>query len=88
MANTTPNRWDEYNEQMLERCTVCRRRHAGSPDAADWAVQALLNTFPVGIKCPNCQSLEDRAEVVIRQASGVTFCREGLSLVHSRKPGR
>jgi hypothetical protein len=84
MANTTPNRWDEFREQLLERCAVCRRRHAGSPDAADWAVQALLNTLPVGIKCPNCQSLEDRAEVIIRQASGVTYHHEGLRLVRNR----
>jgi hypothetical protein len=86
MANTNPNPWDEFREILLERCAVCRRRHAGSPDAADWAIQALLNTFPVGIKCPNCQPPEGRAEVAIRQASCVTNRYEGLRLVRNQKP--
>lgn len=86
MANINPNHWDEFRELLLERCAVCRRQHAGSPDAADWAIQALLNTLPVGIKCPNCQSPEGRAEVVIRQASGVTYRYEGLRLVRNQKP--
>jgi hypothetical protein len=87
MADMNPSSWDEFREQLLEFCVVCRRRHAGSADASDWVIQVLLKTFPVAIKCPECQSLDDRAECVAEQSIGPEYHHQGLLLVRETDDG-
>jgi hypothetical protein len=87
MANMNPSSWDEFREQLLEFCVVCRRRHAGSADASGWVIQVLLKTFPVAIKCPECQSLGERAERAVEQSIGPKYHYEGLLIVRDTDDG-
>jgi hypothetical protein len=67
-------------------CVKCRRPYVGAPDTSQWSLQALANKYFVGWKCPDCQTLEDRAELVIREVEGKTYHLEGLRLVENPKP--
>jgi hypothetical protein len=67
--------------QHFTTCCSCRRPNVvGSPDYDDWALQHFL-MIPVAMKCPDCQSPEERAEIAIRQASGVNYKLDGFRLV-------
>jgi hypothetical protein len=87
MADMNPNPWDRIRSILLQRCIKCGRPYAGSSDAADWAYQAFLMKIVYGIKCPDCQSPEERAEVVIREVGGAKYKFDGLLLVEHPKPG-
>jgi hypothetical protein len=72
--------------QNLRTCTECRRPNvAGNTDAGDWVVKTFL-AIPIGAKCPDCQSLAERAECAIRQASGINYKIEGFQLVEDPTP--
>ena len=90
MASPNPNPLDVIKALLVGHfttCMGCRRPNvAGSSDAGDWAFKTFLPVAIVyGIKCPNCQSPEERAEVAIRQASGIMYKLEGLRLVEEPK---
>ena len=71
---------------LLRQCSECRRTNvAGNSDAGEWVVKVVLS-IPIGIKCPDCQTPEERAECAIRQASGITYKIEGFRLVENPKP--
>lgn len=66
---------------IISTCTGCRRSVApGTPEYADWLVQTFL-MIPVGAKCPDCQTPEERAECAIKQATGPKYKIDGLRLV-------
>ncbi|WP_458681653.1 hypothetical protein [Prescottella equi] len=47
------------------RCDRCRRRWRGN---GDWNV-TVESGNPVGITCPNCQTVEENTEAVINEAT-------------------
>lgn len=65
----------------LTKCMACKRpSNPGSPEFADWVVKTFL-MIPVGTKCPDCQTPEERADCAIGQAIGPKYRLEGLQLV-------
>jgi hypothetical protein len=70
-----------FLQSLIGTCTGCRRTVVPfTPAFADWAVQTFLRV-PVGAKCPDCQTNEERAEIAIRQATGPKYKIDGLQLV-------
>ncbi len=68
-------------ERHFNTCVKCRRPYQGAPDADYWSFQALMMKIVLAIKCPDCQTDEERAEIVIRQASGIQYKLQGVLLV-------
>lgn len=69
-------------QQRLKSCSGCgRENRPDNEDAVDWVVQTVpLVLMPIGVKCPNCQTPEERAECAIRQAGGVLYDFNGINL--------
>lgn len=68
-------------------CVKCRRPFDQSdPDSDDWSIQALMMKIVYAIKCPDCQTNAERAEVEIRRASGLQYQLRGLLLVEKPQP--
>jgi hypothetical protein len=65
----------------LTKCMGCKRSNdPGNPDFADWVIKTFL-VFPIGAKCPDCQTPEERADAVIGQAIGPKYKLDGIRLV-------
>lgn len=62
----------------LTKCTQCKRPI--NQCGPDWIVQTFL-TIPIGAKCADCQTPEERAECAIRQAAGTMYKLDGIRLV-------
>lgn len=65
-------------------CNKCRRRYPGDghPEAKQWSIwYAGEQKFVTALRCPDCQTDEDRAQLVIREASGERYKVEGFRLV-------
>lgn len=67
------------------QCSECQRPYSrhGS-DAAEWAAPVLLGV-PVSLKCPDCQSPEDHAQRVIRDATTDYTLKGGFFVVQRPK---
>lgn len=86
MANNDKPDWLKLIEAGLsgnaDKCISCRKPIPNDQDqVADWAILALFDTIPLGMKCPDCQTLEQRAEMAIEQATGPKYRLEGRRLV-------
>lgn len=88
MANPIPNPGDLIKALLLGHmttCVGCRRPFEGSSDADGWIVKHFM-MIPCAMKCPDCQSPEERAECAVEQAIGPKYKLEGLRLVEQPKP--
>jgi hypothetical protein len=58
----------------LSNCHWCQRPNplVSGAKADDWTMQTFLS-LPVTAKCPDCQTPEERAETVIKQATGQMY---------------
>ncbi|CPR91547.1 Uncharacterised protein [Mycobacteroides abscessus subsp. abscessus] len=67
------------------KCSECPRQYPWrSPDAADWSMTVRLGV-PVSLKCPDCQSPEDHAERVMRDATADYELKGGFFVVQRPK---
>lgn len=84
MANPTPNFAEQLKALVrlqLGTCSGCRRPYVdGTPNLSDWQINVFLG-IPYALKCPDCQSPEERANMVIEQAIGPKYKREGIRFV-------
>jgi hypothetical protein len=84
-----PNIWTQIGsavERHFNTCIKCRRPFQGAPDADKWNILAFMMKVVYGVKCPDCQTDEERAEAVIRDAGGERYQLQGLLLVEQPKP--
>jgi hypothetical protein len=88
MADPNPNLGDLIKSLLLHHfgtCIGCRRPYADSSDADGWTIKHFL-MIACALKCPDCQSPEERAECAVEQAIGPKYKLEGLRLVEDPKP--
>ena len=64
--------------ERYELCIRCRRPRpmSNAEVEATWTLQSIL-TFPIGLLCPNCRTVEEQAEVMIRSATNDITCDDG-----------
>lgn len=62
----------------LTKCVECKR--SGTTELAGWIISTQL-MIPVWAKCPECQSDEERAEAVIREATGPKLKLQGIFVI-------
>lgn len=84
MISPTPDFWEQlkaFVQRQLLTCSGCRHPYVdGTPDPNDWQINVFLG-IPYAIKCPDCQTPEERANMVIEQAIGPKYKREGIRFV-------
>jgi hypothetical protein len=84
MASPTPNLAEQLKalvRKQLGTCSGCRRPYVnGTPNPDDWLIR-LFAGIPFALKCPDCQTPEERAEVAIKQAVDPKYRREGIRFV-------
>jgi hypothetical protein len=79
----------ELAKTHYSTCNKCRRRYPGDadPEAKLWSVwYAGERKIVTALRCPDCQTDEDRAQLVIREAGGERYKVDGLRLVELPKP--
>ncbi|WP_156765213.1 hypothetical protein [Mycobacterium sp. 1245852.3] len=84
MASHNPDFWEQLKAlvtNQLGTCNSCRRPYVdGTPHPNDWQINVFLG-IPFTLKCPDCQTPEERANMAIEQAIGPKYKREGIRFV-------
>lgn len=84
MASSNPD-WREQLKALVRKqlgtCSGCRRPYVdGTPHLGDWLISCAFGV-PFSLKCPDCQTPEERARVAIEQATGPKYRRDGIRFV-------
>lgn len=76
MADDKPD-WRKAVDGLVRRlsttCYGCGTPFPqGLADSADWLIRTFM-MYPFALKCPDCQTPDERAEMAIRQATGPNY---------------